>query len=166
MLSFSQKIGKIGVNPYVSPPENILRKLFRMARKEKGPIPVRGTIDGAVFKQTLVKYAGKWRLYINGPMLRNSGLKLGDTAHISIKFDPSSREVLMHPALGKVLAKNLRAKSEFAKLAPHRRKEILRYLHNMKTKESLERNIGIVIGHLSGKRLKGLHALLRVPKRL
>lgn len=68
MKSYSAKIAKIGINPYMNVPEDVLQALFKQAGKATGPIPVRGTIDGKRFKQTLVKYQGAWRLCINGEM--------------------------------------------------------------------------------------------------
>jgi uncharacterized protein DUF1905 len=68
MERFTAKILKIGINPYVGLPEDVLNTLFRQADKNKGPIPVRGTLDGKRFKQTLVKYQGAWGLYLNTPM--------------------------------------------------------------------------------------------------
>jgi hypothetical protein len=162
MKSFSRKIRIIGINPYVSPPVAALRAIFRAAAKDKGPIPVRGTVNGARFTQTLVKYAGLWRLYINGPMLRAGRLKVGDTARVAMAFDAGSRAIPDQAHLSKALGKNKVAKAAFEKLAPHRRKEINRHLASLKTKASLERNVGIVVDHLSGKRVKGLHALLRI----
>jgi uncharacterized protein YdeI (YjbR/CyaY-like superfamily) len=162
MKSFSRKIRIIGINPYVSPPAAALKAIFRAAGKDKGPIAVRGTVNGARFTQTLVKYAGLWRLYINGPMLRAGRLKVGDTARVAMAFDAGSRAIPDQAQLSKALGKNKVAKAAFEKLAPHRRKEINRYLASLKTKASLERNVGIVVDHLSGKRVKGLHALLRI----
>ncbi|MEI9935362.1 MAG: hypothetical protein WDM71_11065 [Ferruginibacter sp.] len=45
------------------------------AGKDKGHIPVKGKLDGHAFIQTLVKYSGKWRLYLNGPM-RKASIKM------------------------------------------------------------------------------------------
>jgi hypothetical protein len=69
--------------------------VFAQAGKAKGPIPVRGTVNGADFIQTLIKYQGAWRLYINGQMLKDSGSKVGDTARFEIEFDPRPRDVSM-----------------------------------------------------------------------
>jgi len=69
MKSFSARILKIGINPYVGLPEDVLNVLFKQADKTKGPIQVRGTVNGKRFKQTLVKYPGAWCLYINGDPL-------------------------------------------------------------------------------------------------
>lgn len=68
MEQFSARIYIIGVNPYVLLPAKTLKAIFQQAQKSKGPIPVRGTMNGAVYTQTLVKYSGKWRLYLNMPM--------------------------------------------------------------------------------------------------
>jgi hypothetical protein len=59
MNSFSAKIFKIGINPYVLLPAAILKEIFKQAGKNKGPIPVCGTINEKKFTQTLVKYSGK-----------------------------------------------------------------------------------------------------------
>lgn len=77
MKSFSARISKIGINPYVSLSDDVLDALFQQANKTRGPIPVRGTINGKKFKQTLVKYQGAWRLYINGPMRQAAEVDVG-----------------------------------------------------------------------------------------
>ena len=56
MNSFSSKVYKIGINPYVLLPAKILKNIFNQANKNKGPIPVRGELNGHAFVQTLVKY--------------------------------------------------------------------------------------------------------------
>jgi Domain of unknown function (DUF1905) len=61
---FKATIDIIGVNPFVLLPDPVLKNIFKQAQKDKGPIPVRGTINGHPFIQTLVKYSGYWRLYI------------------------------------------------------------------------------------------------------
>ena len=151
MKSFSAKILKIGVNPYVLLPTPVLNQLFKQAGKDKGPIPVCGTLNGNEFVQTLVKYSGKWRLYLNTPMRKTSAIDVGDTAHVKIKFDSKPRIISMHPKLRIALNKNKKAKSTFDKLAPYRQKEILRYINFIKTEESVIRNIEKVINHLLGK---------------
>lgn len=164
MLKFSRIIYKIGINPVVDPPDDGLAGIFEQARKSKGAIPVRGRLNGAEFIQTLVKYKGVWRLYINGPMLKSSGLAVGDTAEVEIEYDPRPRDVPVPPAFAKALKKDRAAKAAFDDLSPSRKKEILKYLSSMKTAESLERNVARVIAHLSGKEAPTLHALMRRSK--
>ena len=69
MNSFSAKIYIISkINPVVDLPDDVLSAIFAQAGRSKGPIPVRGRLNGAEFIQTLIKYEGAWRLYLNGPM--------------------------------------------------------------------------------------------------
>lgn len=160
MKSFSAKILKIGINPYVGIPEDVLNALFKQADKTKGPIQVRGTINGKRFKQTLVRYQGAWRLYINGEMRQAAGIDVGDDAYITIEYDPVPRIEAVPAKFVDALSKNKTAKVAFESLRPSRQKEILRYLNSMKTESSLERNIEKVIQHLVGEKPKGLHHLL------
>src|SRR5215207_7638372 len=141
MNSFSAKILKIGINPYVGIPEDVLESIFEQAGKSKGPIPVRGTVNGNQFTQTLVKYQGIWRLYINGPMREAAGIDVGDQADIRLEVDPRPRTEPVHPKFTHALARNRTAKIAFEKLVASRQKEILRYLNSLKTEESLDRNI-------------------------
>lgn len=123
MKSFSAKIFKIGINPYVLLPEAVLQFLFKQAGKDKGAIPVHGKLNGNHFTQTLVKYSGKWRLYLNTPMRKAAGIDVGDTANVEIEYDPEPRIVPMHPKLQKALEKNKKAKLHLKTLLPHARKK-------------------------------------------
>ena len=161
MRSFSSKILKLGVNPYVSIPEKVLYVLFRNAGKTKGPLPVRGILNGNKFIQTIVKYQGAWRLYLNTPMRRGAGIDVGDLARVKIEFDPEPRIVPMHPMLSRALADNREAKTAFKKLPPFRQKEILRYLGFLKTEESVARIVEKAMRQLIGKKTKGLNFVAR-----
>ena len=125
--------------------------LFEQVGRSKGPIPVRGKLNGAPFVQTLVKFRGTWRLYINGSMLKDAGLKVGDNAEVDLDYDPSPREVEMPTQLSSALRKDKVARSEFEKLSPSRRKEIMRYIASLKTKNAITRNVERVIQQLREK---------------
>jgi hypothetical protein len=165
MKSFSQVIFKVGINPCVIPPEEVVQHILKHAKKRSGPIPVRGTINGAQYIQTLMKFQGHWRLYINGPMLKAAKLKVNDVASITIEHDPSDRTVLPHPEFSKVLGRDPRAIAAFNALPPSRQKEINRYLNNLKTDSIRIKNIGKVMDHLTGKRSKHTLAVLRPTKK-
>jgi hypothetical protein len=149
MISFSAKIFKIGINPYVLPPAGVLKYIYKQAGKNKGPIPVCGKINGKKFTQTLVKYRGKWRLYVNMPMRRSAGIDVGDIGDIQVGYNSTERTTPMHPKLKSALEKNNRAFGEFNKLTPSRQKEILKYINSLKTKDSIDRNISKVTRFLS-----------------
>lgn len=150
MTRFKAVIEIIGINPFVFVPEKILAAVLQEAGKEKGPIPIKGVINKNPYRQTLVKYAGHWRLYINTIMLKDSPKRIGETITISIEFDPADRKLNMHPELEKALAKNKTARENFSKLPASRQQEIIRYISNLKTAESVERNIARAINFLSG----------------
>src|SRR5258705_237771 len=149
--NFLAKIYKIGINPYVLIPAPVLNEICKQANKNKGPIPVRGELNGHSFIQTLVKYAGKWRLYMNGPMRKGANADVGDIVEVEIKFDPQPRKIEMHAKLKAAFVKNTRIMAVFSKLPPSRQKEIIRYMANLKTKEAVDKNVNRVIGFLSGR---------------
>ncbi len=151
MNSFNAKIQIIGVNPYVLLPAAILKNVFKEAGKEKGAIPVRGKLNDHQYIQTLVKYSGKWRLYLNGHMRKAAGIDVGDIAKVTIEFDPRERIIEMHPKLKAAFTKNKKAKEVFDKLSPSRQKEIVRYIGSLKTEESVDKNIIRALKFLTGK---------------
>ena len=152
MKSFSPKIRIIGVNPYVLLPSTLLKYLFRKTGKEKGAIPVQLKIGGKDFIQNLVKYSGKWRLYLNGPMRKAAGKDVGDTIQIQIDFDARPRTIPKHPKLKKAFKENPVAKKAFEKLSPSRQKEILRYINFLKSEESVDKNVQRAITHLTSSK--------------
>ena len=100
-IKFFAVIEVIGVNPFVYLPDKVLKYLFVQAGKNKGNIPVRIKTDGHEFTQTLVKYSGHWRLYLNTPMRKAAKKEVGDSANFEIAFDPKKRVIKPHPAFQK-----------------------------------------------------------------
>src|SRR5258708_3338504 len=108
---FTMKIDIIGANPFVRPPGEELAEIFKAAGKDKNPIPVRGTINGAAFQQSLVRWQGDWRLYINNVMAKSAGFKyfgsitaiVGEQVTISVEYDPAPITYPMVPEFQKAL---------------------------------------------------------------
>lgn len=123
--SFSSKIFKLGINPCVDVPKDVLDELFNRGARTRGPIPVRGTLNGKKFKQTVVKYQGKWLLYLNTQMREDAEIGVGEDAKVVLELDPEPRIIPMYPKLARALSKNKEAKAAFKKLAPSHQKEIL-----------------------------------------
>lgn len=151
MECFKAKIEIIGINPFVFVPKPVLEELFREFGKHKGPIPIKGTINGKEYKQTLVKYSGEWRLYINTIMLPKSPTRIGEKVEISIEIDSSDRTIHPHPKLVQALRENQKANEVFVSLAPSLQNEIVRYIANLKTEASVDRNVAKAIDFLLGK---------------
>lgn len=151
MEKFEAKLEIIGINPFVFVPEQILAGIFEEAGRNKGPLPVYGSVNGAPYVQTLVKYSGHWRLYINTTMLPGSPRKIGEIIEVTIQFDPVDRTIPPHAELVRALNENREAKKAFDDLSPSLQKEIIRYIFFLKSEESIKNNVNRAIGFLLGK---------------
>ena len=150
MFKFKAKIEIIGVNPFVFLPERVLTKVFKQAGKDKGKIPVKMKIDGHEFPQTLIKWSGAWRLYLNTPMRKAARKDVGDVADFEIRYDPVERAVPMHAKFKKALQENKEAKKVFDSLRPSLQQEINRYFSYLKSESSVDRNVTKAIQFLLG----------------
>ena|SRR5258705_12492641 len=148
---FLAEIQIIGVNPFVFLPNAVLAAIFKEANKDKGKIPVKIKIEGHKFMQTLIKYSGHWRLYLNTPMRKIAKKEVGDTANVEIAFDPEERVIPMHPKLIQALNQNPDAKKIFDSLRPSLQLEIVRYISFLKTEGSIDRNVLRAVNFLFGK---------------
>jgi hypothetical protein len=148
---FTAALDIIGVNPFVHVPGPVLEKLFGAAGRSSGPIPIRGSVNGKGYRQTLVRYDGAWRLYINMIMLPCSPQRIGELLEITVEHDPEDRSIPMHAALEAALRADVDAKAVFDSLRPSLQKEIVRYIANLKSDEAINRNVLRAIDFLNGK---------------
>lgn len=148
---FRTNLEVIGINPYVAIPENILNNIFTQAGKNKGNIPVCGAINNVPYTQTLLKYKGAWRLYVNLKMLPDATKRIGETILVSIALNLNNRPIEMHPKFAEALENDLDAKKQFERLTLSLQKEIIRYLSFLKREESVNKNINLAIGFLKGE---------------
>lgn len=149
--SFTAALDIIGINPFVFVPEDILALIFEKAGKDKSPVPVKGTVNGKEFQQNLMKYKGEWRLYVNLLMLKNSPKRIGEILEIFIEYDDSDRSIAIHPKLDEAIKASPVASGNFENLIPSRRHELIRYINNLKTEASIDRNIEKIMRHLHGE---------------
>lgn len=108
-------------------------------------------MNGKPYTQTLVRYAGAWRLYINTLMLKNSPKRIGEIIEITVEYDPIERTIEMHPKLQKALSEHKEGEKVFNTPSPSRRHEIIRYISHLKSEESVEKNVQKAIDFLVGK---------------
>ncbi len=150
MQKFKAAIKIIGVNPFVFVPHQVLAVIFKQAGRDKGPIPICGTINGISYQQTLMKFKGDWRLYINLKMLKNSTKRIDEEIVITIEFDSADRTIKPHSKFVKALNDSHEAKTKFNSLRPSKQHEIVRYISSLKTEESIDRNVLRAINFLLG----------------
>jgi hypothetical protein len=151
MNKFTAKVEIIGINPFVFLPEKVLQNIFKEAGKNKGKIPVKMKIEGHQFIQTLIKYSGHWRLYLNTPMRKTAKREVGDFAKFEIAFDKEERKITIHPKFQTALNNDSKAKEVFEKLRPSLQLEIVRYFSFLKQEETVEKNVTKAISFLLGK---------------
>lgn len=149
--SFKAPLEIIGINPFVFIPQEVLERIFEASGKDKSPIPVKGTVNGKEFEQNLMKYLGEWRLYINLMMLKNSPKRIGETIEVVLEYDAVERSIAIHPKLEQAIKDSSLATANFEKLIPSRRHELMKYVNNLKTEASIQRNVEKIIRHLHGE---------------
>jgi hypothetical protein len=140
------------INPCVLVPAKIVAALKAESGKNQS-IPVRASVQGKPFKANLVRYRGAWRLYLNGAIRKAADAEPGDRVTVGLVFDPRQRSVPVPATFAKALKGNRKAKAAFEALAPSRRKEILRYLGNLKREESLRLNVERMLRYLTGRKV-------------
>lgn len=148
---FEAELEIIGINPFVSVPEPILEAIFAAAGKRAGPIPIAGIVNDRPYKQSLVRYRGAWRLYVNTTMLKDSPRRVGERLTLAVAHDPLGRPAPASPDFDRGLAENAAAKAVFDALTPSRQREIVRYIAALKSPTSVKRNIARAIAFLTGE---------------
>jgi len=154
--TFKAVIYKTGINYCVDVPAEITAQL----KKVKGYIRIKGTVNSVYFTKSLVPVKdAPYRLFINTITMKGIREMVGQVAELVIMPDLSDPviEHPMHPQLLSELEQN-GLLHRFDALTPFRRKEILRYLNNIKTPEILEKNIQKTI-----KQLQAASTDVRVP---
>ncbi|MET3537928.1 YdeI/OmpD-associated family protein [Chryseobacterium limigenitum] len=84
-------------------------------------------------------------------MLKDSPKRIGEIIEVSVEFDDSERVISIHPQLDKAIKENPVALQNFENLIPSRRLELIRYINNLKTEASIQRNVEKIIKHLHGE---------------
>ncbi len=150
-MSFRAELKIIDINPYVFVPEPVLAELFEEAGRTQGPIPIRGSINGRPYQQTLVRFRGAWRLYVNMQMLDDSPRRVGERLDVEVAYDPSDRTIDSHPKFAAALRDNPNARAVFEGLTLSKQQEIIRYISSLKTEPAVDRNVVRAIGFLVGE---------------
>lgn len=146
---FNATIYKNGINFCVDVPAEITALL----RAIKGYIRIKGTVNGFEFVKFLVPVKnGPYRLFVNMITLKGAKTGVGEVAEFVIEQDEENLEKeFPMPERMVFLLKEKNLTSVFEALPYHRRKDILRYLHGVKTIETLAKNIQKVITQLENK---------------
>jgi hypothetical protein len=153
-LRFRSVIKINGVNPYVLVSAKRAARLRKSWRK---PMPVLVRVNGKPEKAWRINLMptgdGSFYLYLHGDVRKASRTKLGDTVNVELEFDDAYKNGPLHPMpswFEEALNRNPAAHQAWEKLIPSRKKEMLRYLSQLKSPEAQERNLKPAIHVLAG----------------
>jgi hypothetical protein len=157
--SFKAEIYRTGINWASDVPGEITARMVPL----RGRIRIKGKINGFEFTKTLVPVKnGPYRLFVNLLMMKGGKTAVGRIAEFEIEQDHEviTREYPVPEALTSALL--LAGLTErFDELTPYRRKDILRYLNQIKTEATLHKNIGDLL-----RQLKEGDRNARIPRNL
>jgi hypothetical protein len=149
--AFAAALEIVGINPFVRVPTRVLAALLRVAGRDRGPIPIAGTLNGQPYRQTLVRFRGMWRLYVNMQMLPDSPRRVGERLSVTIRVDRAPRTIAAPAAFIRALAADAVARATFERLSPSRQGEIVRSLARLKSTDALARNVERAVRFLRGE---------------
>ncbi len=142
---FVSEIKIVGINPYI----DLGAKQNKLITK-KSFVPVIAKVNKHALTANLVPLGkGKFRLYLHGIIRKKANVDVGDSVKISLKEDTKPRIEKIPGMLLDKLKSDRVMKNNWDKLAPSRQKEIARYLNNLKTEDSMKRNIEKVVRMLT-----------------
>ncbi len=154
MTTFKAVIKIRGVNPFVEVSAAQASKVKPGWRK---PLPVLVRVNGEPEEPHRVNMMpagdGAFYLYLNGIIRKQAGVSVGDRVSVEIAFDPGYRNGPQHPMprwFKAALDSNPDAQSNWTKLTPSRKKEVLRYFASLKSPEARARNLDRAITMLTG----------------
>jgi hypothetical protein len=111
----------------------------------RGRVPVRGTINGFLFRSSLMPTGGCHRLVVNKTIRDGALVKAGDTVIVQMERDVAERAVEVPLPLRKALAKSQAPRANWAGFSYTDQKEIARSTTDAKKEETRVRRLKKVI---------------------
>jgi hypothetical protein len=155
-LRFAATIRVRGVNPYLDVSR---RRAGQLQKNWRRPMPVRVRINGRPSRKPwrinlMPAGNGGFYLYLHESARDESGTGVGDRVAVELDFDRTYRNGPLHPMprwFSAALQGAARAKLNWGRLTPSRKKEILRYFASLKSDAAKARNLARAMAVLSGK---------------
>jgi Bacteriocin-protection, YdeI or OmpD-Associated/Domain of unknown function (DUF1905) len=107
----------------------------------KGQVPVRASINGFTFRNSLMPRAGVHILGVGKDILAGTGADPGDTVQVELAFDDTPRTVVVPADLGAALAKSPAVSKSFAALSYSHKKEYVDWIDSAKKPETRQKRI-------------------------
>jgi hypothetical protein len=112
---------------------------------------VRGTVDGAAYRSSLMKYSGVFHMGVHKVTLAAAGAASGDRVEVTIELDDQPLPTDVVPAdLEKAIAARAATRAAWAKLSPAHKREHVKHVIEAKKPETRARRILAVVAMLGG----------------
>ena len=116
---------------------------------------VRGTVNGASFRSSLMKYSGVFHMGVHKATLAAADVDNGDKVIVQIERDPDPLATDRVPDdLSRALRKNSKAAAAFAALAPSHKREHVGFIIEAKKPETRTRRIEKTVAALAAAAVK------------
>ena len=159
---FCGRIYKIGFIRFLDVPADVSRELSDGATT----VAVRGTVEGAPLKTTLVPRGhGCHRLAIHGEIRKKLRVDTGAIVEVALQRDEESREPALPPALTLALRQSPKAQAEFRSMTTALRRQIVRYLTSVKQQATLERRVAKFVQRLGKRKRRTLKGAAKPQKK-
>ena len=156
---FSGRIYKVGFIRYVDVPPEISRMLGEGATR----VPVEGEVEGTPLKTTMVSRGkGCYRLAIHGDIRKRLKVDAGTVVEVALCRDQASREPVLPPTMVLALRNSPKAQAEFRRITTALRRQIVRYITQVKQQATLERRVA---GLMRSLEKRGREHVLKQAKR-
>ena len=111
---------------------------------------VRGTVNGATYRSSLMKYSGVFHMGVHKATLAEAGASKGDAVAVTIERDPDPLPNDRVPAdLARALRRNKTAGAAFKSLTPSHKREHVGFVVEAKKPETRARRIARTIDELA-----------------
>jgi hypothetical protein len=122
---------------------------------------VRGTVDGAPYRSSLMKYSGVFHLGVHKATLAAAGAASGDRVTVTVERDPEPLATdVVPPDLARAIAARAATREAWSKLSPAHKREHVKHVTEAKKAETRARRIAATLAAL-----KAAGAGLAAPRR-
>jgi len=128
--------GPNGAWTYLQIPFNVPEVFGR-----KGQVPVRATINGYTFRNSLMPRAGVHILGVGKDVLASAAATPGDTVQVELAFDDAPRTINIPADIEAALAKVPAQQQSFAALSYSHKKEYVDWIESAKRPETRQNRI-------------------------
>jgi len=122
----------------------------------RGRVPVRGTINGYLFRSSIFRMGGDCHfMVVNKGMREGAKVKAGDTISVVMERDDEPRVIWPPQDFARALKRNKTAQAAWEKLSYTHQKEYAQAIEGAKKSETRERRIEKAIAELSAGKKSG-----------